>query len=346
MNRAFLVVAAMAISHVFGDPVLGEEITFHLSGDANQISWDLVHKVISKVRQQGSISIQDNRGIQEGIGRLIEDEVLGLSAAERQTLVKGTIGESDYLDLEQLFMRQLHSSDGAQQRSALRSLGYPLFAEEAVDEIKAFAFHSDRMTQFLAIKSLVYLDVAGANHLLRDMVLSGALMDYEMSTAVDALYISNDESLDALAMALLARNPGGATFKSLLPILKERTDYREIVKHVFKSNMFYIPDEASLPIEQGRKVLAERALLEEMFSDPKFFLADGEVKKKVLMYAGATCRDLPYETLCAMALFTLEKSGQELGYFTEMLKEDQLTPQKRQRLEKVISRIQNGQRLQ
>jgi hypothetical protein len=45
------------------------------------------------------------------------------------------------------------------------------------------------------------------------------------------------------------------------------------------------------------------------------------------------------------ALLMLEKSGQELAYFVEMQKDDQLAAQKRQVLEKIIERIQNGKRM-
>jgi hypothetical protein len=208
------------------------------------------------------------------------------------------------------------------------------------DQIKAFVFHADRMTQYLAVRSLVCLDVAGAAHLLRDMILSGALMDYEMSKAIDALFISNYSNLGQLAITVLQMNPGGATFKSLLPGLKKRADYREVISRVFKSNMFYVPDEEGLSTEQRWKAQAEDDLLYEILSDPKPFMADEGIKKKVLMYASAT-----HNSLYRLALLILEKSGQELKYFTDMQQSSQLPAEKKRTLEKIVSRIQKGERL-
>jgi hypothetical protein len=47
----------------------------------------------------------------------------------------------------------------------------------------------------------------------------------------------------------------------------------------------------------------------------------------------------------AMALLILEKSGQDLTYFTEMQKDSQLPAEKKHVLEKIVSRIQKGERL-
>lgn len=299
-----------------------------------------LHTLLNRIRGQKHVSIQDNSNLGDIIGRLTEDTILGLAAGGRQELVRKTVGEEDYSMLERTFLGQLSSPDEAQQRSALRSLGYPLFVVDAADRVKAFVFHSDRMTQYLAVRSLVYLDVAGANALLKDMIRSSALKDQQLSQAIDALYVSNDRGLDELAMTLVERDPGGMTFKSLLPILKKRADYRDIVRQVFKSGMFYVPDREGLPMEQQWKALAEHDLLEEIVSDPKFFMADDAIKKKVLIYASAT-----HNNLYTLALVALEKSGQDIDFFTEMMKDSQVPAAKKQVLSQIITRIRKGQRL-
>jgi hypothetical protein len=299
-----------------------------------------LHALIQRVKEKGDVSIQDNSRIEETITQLIEKEILGLPVARRQELVKKTIGEDDYSTLEEFLRQQLASSNFRQQKGAVDLLGYPLFAVDAADQIKPFVFHPDRMTQYLAVKSLVYLNVAGANHLLDDMILSGALMDYEMSKAIEALYVSNDKNLDRLAMTLLQRKPGGATFKALLPVLKRRDDYRQIVADLFKSNMFSVPDKEDLSMEQRWKARAEHDLLDEIFSDPKSYMADEAIRKKVLIYACTS-----HTGLYTLALLILEKTGQELTYFTDMQKDNQLPQEKKHVLEIIVSRIQNGGRL-
>ncbi len=301
---------------------------------------EFLHTLLQRVKEQEHVSMQDSSSIDRTVGRLIEDKILGLTADGRRELVRKTIGQEDYSMLERVFLKQLDSSDASQRRSALRSLGYPLFVSNAADRIKAFVFHSDRMTQYLAVRSLVYLDVAGASGLLTDMIRSGVLMDYQLSEAVQTLYITNDKGLDNLAMALLETNPGGWTFKSLLPVLRKRPDYRDIVSRVFKSSMFDVPDQEGLPMEQQSKALAEYDLLEAIFSDPQSFMADEAIRKKVSMYASTK-----YNGLYTLALLTLEKSGQDIDFFAEMAKDSQLPAEKKQVLSLIIARIQKGERL-
>lgn len=344
MKRLFLVIVATAVWHAYAITAIGEEVSLRIRyDDANSVSQDIesLHRLIEKVKERGSVSISQSSGIEETIERLIESKIVGITVGRRQELVRNTIGEDYYVALEGFLMKQLRSSEPSQQKIAVDLLAYPLFAVSAVDEIKPFVFHSDRFTQFLAVKSLVYLDVGGANYLLGDMILSGVLMDYELSLAITALYISNSKNLDSIANALLQKNMGGATFKALLPVLRKRDEYRQIVADTFKSNMFHVPDRNDLPMEQKWKARAEHDLLKEIFSDVHAYMADGEIRKKVLMYASTH-----HNGLYALPLLILEKSGQDIGYFTEMLKENQLAPQKRHVLELIISRMQKGQRLE
>jgi hypothetical protein len=241
----------------------------------------------------------------------------------------------------QILTKQLTSSDNARQGPALRTLGYPLFALDAVDEIKAFVLRSDRPTQYLAVRSLVYLDVAGANHLLIDMIVSHALMDGDLCEAIHALYISNDKDMDRLAMAVLDMNPDGQTFKELLPVLRRRSDYRQIVGEAFKNNRFVVADKKEMTLEEVANMNAENALLQEIFAAPASFLKDEAIKNKILKYAAMRERSSIYTG----SLLILEKSGHELAYFADMQKDDQLPAQKMRVLEKIIARIQNGERL-
>lgn len=345
MKRLFFfsIVIVFGCAHVCG--ALGEESPVPMSftfTDADLVSQDMefLRKLVGNVKEQGCISIRDNVRLRSTIERLINNKMLGLTAAERQTLVKKTIGEDGYSALERVFMKMLGSSDTAQQRSALRSLGHPMFALESVDEVKTFVFHRDRMVQLMAVKALVYLDVEGADHLLYNVVLCGLLSDYDTASAIDALYISNNKELHRVAPVLVKMQAGARTFKSLLPVLKKRNDYHQIIAGVFKSNMFYVPDKEELTLAEQSKVGVERDLLDEIFANTALFIADETIKKKVMMYANGH-----NDRLNTMALLMMEKSGQELKYFTEMLQDTQLTATKKRTLELIVSRIQKGERL-
>lgn len=344
MRRIVFVACIMAVelSTLCARAALGERTSVSIRVDSRSVAQDidLLKTLAKKVDEQGYVSFKDNVSFRTTVERLIEEEVRGLTVSERQELVKETIGEDVYLTLTRLFVKQLGSSDISQRRSAIRSVGYPLFVRGATDEVKAFVFDEDRVTQLLAVQSLVYLDVPGASNLLYGFVLSGLLDDYDTAKAIKALYISNDDELDRVALAFVKMNRGGRTFKALLPVLRERTDYREIVKDVFKSDMFYVPDKEKMDLNEGWKVSAERDLLEEIFRDPGPFVADDEIRKKVTMYATAA-----HNRLYVLALLILEKTGQDLEYFKEMLGESQLPAKKRHVLELIVARIQKGQRL-
>ena len=58
--------------------------------------FEILRTVVKRVKEQGRVSISDESSIEDTVGRLIEDKVLGLGAGGRQELVKKTIGEQDY----------------------------------------------------------------------------------------------------------------------------------------------------------------------------------------------------------------------------------------------------------
>jgi hypothetical protein len=93
-------------------------------------------------------------------------------------------------------------------------------------------------------------------------------------------------------------------------------------------------------LEEHAKVSATHNILEDIFENTTVFMADEDVKKKVIMYANTN-----YNRLNKLSLLILEKSGQELEYFTEMLKDSKLTENKKRTLGHIISRIQKGERL-
>ena len=301
---------------------------------------EIIKKLVKTAKEQESISVKDASSLQSSINILIQDKFMPMTAAERQKLVKKTIGEETYSTLEQVFLKMLSSNDIIQQSSALTCLGFPLFDLSAANEMKKFVFNKNREMQLIAVESLVYIDITGADYLLCNATLSGILPDYQEAGAIDALYRTNNKDLPIIAPSLLTRDIGGGAFKSLLPVFKKRDDFNKIAAVVFKSGMFNVTDKKELTLEEYAKVSAEHAILEYIFENPATFMTDEDVKKKVTMYANAK-----YNRLNKLSLLILEKSGQDLDFFDKMLKEEKLTEDKKHTLEQIIARIQKGDRI-
>ena len=72
-------------------------------------------------------------------------------------------------------------------------------------------------------------------------------------------------------------------------------------------------------------------------------MSDEAIKKKVTMYANSNNDN--YKNLSTLSLLILEKSGQNIDYFTNMQKDTKLPAEKKRYLESIVSRIQKGERL-
>ena len=101
-----------------------------------------------------------------------------------------------------------------------------------------------------------------------------------------------------------------------------------------------MPDKEKLTIEEQAKVSAAHAILEDIFENISVYMEDEDVKQKVTMYANAK-----YNRLNKLSLLILEKSGQDLEYFTNMMKDSNISEDKKHTLGNIISRIQKGERL-
>jgi hypothetical protein len=62
--------------------------------------------VVARVKEQGYVSVREQAALASTIGEAIKDKVLGLTAAQRQKLVKDTLGEDDYSALVQIVTKQ------------------------------------------------------------------------------------------------------------------------------------------------------------------------------------------------------------------------------------------------
>ena len=219
-------------------PVSDESVHFTISSsDIIPQSLELVKTIAKAAKEKETMSIEDNSRLKSAIEILIQDKLKGLSAAERQKLVKDTIGEETYSIFEQVYSKMLSSDEIVQQRSAIIMAGFPLFNLASSGKVAKFIFTENRQIQLEAIESLVYLDDPGANHLLISIVLSGSLPDYLAASAIKALYITGNKDLEEFAPVVLVRNTGGGAFKALLPVLKSRKDFKEIASVSIKSSV-------------------------------------------------------------------------------------------------------------
>ncbi len=307
---------------------------------------DALEKAETTEKQGGAIHGLTS-SLDNWVGELIKDEVVALSAKECQILVKKRIGAEHYERLETLLLRQLHTSNASlpNKKAAITALGYPLFSMDAIGPVKEFAFHQHKITQLEAILSLTYLEVPGAGTILNNMLLSGTLNDYFSSRAVKALYYSRERDLGNTAITLLGKKPGGSTFKGLVPILKERTGWPQLLLTLFKSDMYHVEKKENMSTGEKYLILAEKELLDEIGLDPQRYLTDPEVKAKILRYASNSTGKEP-DLLRIKSLLILEKTGQELEYFTKMMNDENLPENTKMALEYIIARIKNGQRLQ
>jgi len=281
------------------------------------------------------------------IGYLIKDDVVALGAKECHALIKEKIGEKNYERLETLLLERLSSSSAPPyiKNDAIITLGYPLFSVDAVEILKEFTFSQNRITQLLAVIALTHLEVPGAGSILNNMLLSGTLNDYWATKAVQALYRSEDRDINNVAVALLGKKIGGSTFRALVPILKERADWPTILLNIFKSDVYHLEHKENMSTDEKYMILAEKEMLDEINLDPNGFMEDPIVKAKVIKYAtNSTGKES--DVLRIKSLIILEKTGQELEFFTKMMKKNDLPKNTRMALQYIVNRIKNGQRLQ
>ena len=128
--KAKCILIAFVLFCVSGNYAWGDtKLTWHF--DANSPApkmIDLVHKSIDRANKQGYLGFREDINIHAIIEDLVNDDLIGISVAERQKYIKKLLGIKYYDTYKRLCVQQLTSSDLSRRQSAIRSLGYPLFA--------------------------------------------------------------------------------------------------------------------------------------------------------------------------------------------------------------------------
>lgn len=302
---------------------------------------EFVINKIPVIEKQGYVSAREKSSLETRLGRLIEKQLNSLGAKERQASVIRIVGKENYDKIERVLVRQLESSDLSMQGIAIQLLGYPLFSTDASDKIMKFVFNKDQGMQLLAVLSSVYLDIPGSNYLLYNMIQSEILNDFQTTLAIRSLKLSNDSNLVSIAMGLAVTNPGAMTFLEIFPIIRTNPNCDEVLINIFKSNIYYVSGNVtSRTLNDQVKKTAEGTIMEYIFNNPRMFQGDADVRKKILSYAESN------DELFVYPLLIMEKSGSEINYFVEMMEDKKTSAYKKQILQKIINRIDQGSRLQ
>jgi hypothetical protein len=173
------------------------------------------------------------------------------------------------------------------------------------------------------------------------MLLSGTLTDPMAADAIEVLLLSDKSTLADNGLAIISANKGPFAVHALLPALRLRKDFKEIVAALFRSNIGRVPDEERLTLIDLAKLNLEFDLLEEISQNFAAYSGDNTVRQKVRDYAKSTAHSQIY----TLALLALERSGEDVTYFEQMLEDKTLPKDKANVLNLIINRIRRGQRL-
>ena len=298
--------------------------------------------IADRIISKGRAGISDNGDLRREAHWLLEDHVTQLDASGRQRFMVEALGDKRYEDLSGLLGRQLESTDGELIQAALLGLGPELFVTQAIEEIKRFALSSDAIIQLSALQALAALDVQGARTLLYHMLKSPLLDDLNARITVRALYVSNDPLLEAYALGVIEKgNRGPTVIRELIPLITRRSDRLLLMGNMLKSEKYRPPEVETLDLDGMSRVKITYECLGTVASSRPYFLGDDELLKAVEYYAKSRLHSQLYTS----ALLALEKSGKSIEFFEEMRAAVDTPEEKRRVLEKVIRRIQGGERL-
>ncbi|GEM_PF-4087046 len=297
--------------------------------------------LIGQIRSNQRASSKDCTRLRVFIDQLAGGKLNAAGPDKRQQIVREVLGAENYKSVEDILLAQIKSTDPALRDCAIRTLGKVLCSASSEDCLKSVVFGPDRLARFFALTSLVALGTPGANDLLTVMLLSGTLTDPMAADAIEVLLLSDKSTLADNGLAIISANKGPFAVHALLPALRLRKDFKEIVAALFRSNIGRVPDEERLTLIDLAKLNLEFDLLEEISQNFAAYSGDNTVRQKVRDYAKSTAHSQIY----TLALLALERSGEDVTYFEQMLEDKTLPKDKANVLNLIINRIRRGQRL-
>lgn len=298
-------------------------------------------ELIEQIRSNQRATPKDCTRLRLFIHQLEGGKLNAAAPDKRQQIVRDVLGAGRYKSVEDLLFAQMKLADTVLRECAIRTLGQVLYSASSEDYLKGVVFGPDRQARFFALTSLAALGTPGANDLLTVMLLSGTLTDPMAGDAIDVLLLSDKSTLVDIGQAVISANKGPLAVKALLPALRLRKDFREIVATLFRSDIGRVPDEERLTLIDHAKLNLEYDLLEEISQNVATYSNDKTVRQKVAEYA----KSMAHSEIYTLALLALERSGEDMAYFERMLEDKTLPKEKVNVLNLIINRIRRGQRL-
>lgn len=345
MKRVLAVRCAMGIFCLSSYAVsssLGTEqgsVSFpHVDSDVS--SFDGLKELAQKLMESGSFNSRADYGFNRELRHRLEKQLRDKSASQCQSIVRETLGAQLYNSLETIYLGHLESPDYDIRSAAANTLGAVLFSTKATSHLERLAFHVDKRIQLGAIEALLCLDYSGCGTLVRYAILSGDLPDIVASKLLETLYLKSSESGKNLARELCRMPAGPSTVKAALPMLEGEPDYNDLVRALFLSDRYDVPDTPSLDLIEQTKVSLLCKLMWSIVMDTSSFDSDEAIKVRIRDFANSNT----HERLYRRALLVLERLGEDLTYFEAMKDRDETPLSKKELLGQIVLRLEQSQR--
>ncbi len=300
---------------------------------------ETIDTIVSRIKD-GAVSEKDGQLLSKMLELVARGDILlRKTAAERRQVIIGLIGEPDYETIRAYYTEICRTSDSVPDKLvAIEILGYRLFSTASKDVLLPLLLSFDRREQFFATVSLACIGEQGAFSLIRYMIMSGLMKDYQSAYALRALGLANDPEVGRFAVLLsMLPDSGPLVVSECLPLLRDQPEYHKIVFNLIKSNRF--SPSARKPEKTAEELFEDgviRKLLSVIRENPELLCIDKDVCDKITMLAESNSID----TLVSLtALRIIKASGKERKYFEGLLKSDGLYKAKEDSIRRLIALI-------
>lgn len=340
-NNVFSVFLCLAIITQLNFVLAKQEIFTTSSKNEKSSLNKNVQKLIERILTNKLASPQDCARLRSMVQVMLDELDEGLDLSEKEESVRSLLGDEGYHSIENVLISQTSSTNKVLRISAIRILGQVMCSSSSEKVLKETVYNADKDIQVSALLSLVALETPGSTEILMSMLLSGDMSDPMAADAIKVLMEKQNRKLANRGLLIISRNNGVFAIKALLPALKERNDFSEIVRELFVSNIGRVPNDLKLTLTQHVKKGLEFDLIDEIYENYKSYNNDKDVLLKLEEYANSTA----HSELYTLALLLFERSGKNIEYFSKMYDDKETPEEKRQILALIIDRIKRGERL-
>lgn len=275
--------------------------------EARKLDMETINEYVSLLKEKKDIPLMKDLMLRRVIVRLYEEHIQGKDTTARMELVKRRLTTNIYNILEGHFLKLLKNGSLSKKQLAADVLGRGLFSTNSIGLLKEYVFQDQPVMQFEAIVDLTYLDVKGANNILKKYILSGLLSSASELTALSALKAVGDKDLKPMAFFIASNEKTDAyDVRRCLELLREQDGYLEYVEGLFLSNRFPFSSSLKLSDNEDDNNGLTRYLVEELYKNGK------NIKDKTNVFAKARrLVQTPHRGLYIYAAFLLFKFGDD-----------------------------------